>query len=158
MITIIVGRTKHHHRRARIAEEIAIEVLAAADMLGLPRLTSLAELALQPVRIPRLLRLSAGLRSSQAIDAGNAVPVCLAAIYYAAKQLQATCVYWMSVEYEAARKNKQWSELPAAMQASVKAEHERLAAKRAALREERVLMQQLPCVFAPKQSGADPRA
>lgn len=32
-------------RHANITGEIAIEVLAAADMLGLPRLTSLAELA-----------------------------------------------------------------------------------------------------------------
>ena len=54
----------------------------------------------------------------------------------------------MSVEYEAAQRHAQWSELPAAVQASVKAEHERLVAKRAALREERMLIEQLPCVLA----------
>ena len=36
--------------RARIAPEVALDVLVAADMLNLPRLVQLAEFALRPVR------------------------------------------------------------------------------------------------------------
>lgn len=37
-------------RRAAITPEEALDVLVAADMLALPRLVQLAELAMQPVR------------------------------------------------------------------------------------------------------------
>ena len=78
----------------------------------------------------------------------NAVPVYLAAEHHGAAQLKVTCLYWIAVEINEAKKNKQWSELSAAVQESVRKESERLAAKRAEMRSHRVLMQQLPCVLA----------
>ena len=38
-------------RRARIPEELAVDVLMAADLLNLPRLVQLTELSLQNVRV-----------------------------------------------------------------------------------------------------------
>lgn len=66
----------HNDRRTQMPPEIALEVLVAADMLNLQRLVQLSEIALQPV-----------------IDAGNAVPLYLAAEAHGAKQLSALCRY-----------------------------------------------------------------
>lgn len=58
----------------------------------------------------------------------------------------------MGVEYDAALRHQQWGALPPALQASVRADHERLVAKRNALRVERtrrVMAGQMPCVLAP---------
>lgn len=74
--------------------------------------------------------------------------VYLAAAHYRAAQLQRTCAYWMATEYEAATAQAQWGELPEAVREEARAEHARLVAKREAMRAERTLMQQVPCVFA----------
>lgn len=53
----------------------------------------------------------------------------------------------MSVEYDAAQRSEQWGELPAAVQESVKAEHERLMRRREMMKEERTVMQQMTCLY-----------
>ena len=81
---------------------------------------------------------------------GNAIDVYLGAAHLGATQLKAACVYWMAVHLEESMSQKtSWEQLTKDVQETVKAEHAKLQAKRAAMREQRVLMQQMPCVLAP---------
>lgn len=85
----------------------------------------------------------------QLIDSGNAVPLYLAACHYNAKQLLPHCVHAMAMELAESEKNKQWEELPEAVRASVKDEHQRLLAKRKQMRQQREMLKNMPAVLAP---------
>ena len=87
--------------------------------------------------------------SLQVIDAGNAVPVFLAATAHSATQLSAVCEYWMAADLAAATQNEQWGALSDQVRARVSAEHARLEAARVAQRAERRLAERLPCLLAP---------
>lgn len=82
------------------------------------------------------------------------MPLHLAATAHGAKQLAALCEHWMATDLALSMRNEQWKELDEAAVGRVRAEHERLQAARAARREERVLMEKLPCLLAPIVTSA----
>ena len=92
----------------------------------------------------------------QVIDAGNSVPLYLAALHFGAKQLQETCKYWMAMNYSESERNAQWDEVPADVKAGVKSEHERLLAEREKMRQVRVMMQNVQCLLAPSITAVSP--
>ena len=83
------------------------------------------------------------------MDAGNAVPLYLAAQAYGAKQLSKLCEYWMAVDVAESKQHEQWGELNDNVKAIIEAEHKRLEETRAKKREEKKLMEKLPCLLAP---------
>lgn len=90
------------------------------------------------------------------IDAGNSVPLYLAASYYGAKQLQQTCEYWMGVNYADSEKNAQWKEVPVDVRERAKRQHELLLARREEMLKRRVMKQNVQCLFAPEISKIFP--
>ena len=134
-----------------MADEIAIELVAAADLLGLPRLSQIAEQAMQPVRNFDLegIYIFFFVDSQQHVDAESAVEVYIAVSSFNAPLLKATCMDWMAAEIDEAREHKQWPDLGEAVQTRVKAENAKLLAKREELRKLKVVWEKLPCLLAP---------
>ena len=125
-----------------------MDVLIAADLLNLPRLVHISELCLQNVQWhPPPTHTHTDSLDKQVIDAGNAVPLFLAASYHGAKQLRQTCEYWMAVNYKQTEQHEQWQQVPDDVKKSVLGEYQRLTAERDRLRK----AQNLPCVLAEYQ-------
>lgn len=147
MCTLVYKLLAHLSRRASISHEGALDVLVAADMLRLPRLVHLSEIALQSVHSAVTIHSdSMILILHQVVDAGNAVPLYLAAVAHGAAQLSSLCEYWMATNLESSSRHEQWSEVSAEVRARVTAQHERALA---GLSEERNLVGRIPCLLAP---------
>lgn len=129
-----------------------MEVLVAADLLNLPRLVQLAEIALQPV-FARCLDLAGCIFRShifyfKVIDSGNAVPVYLAAEAHGAKQLMAICEHCMAADVEEAERHEQWGELKAETREKLKRASVRMQEERERQKRTQAVMKDMPCLFA----------
>lgn len=85
----------------------------------------------------------------KAIDAGNAVPVYLAAVAHGAKQLEALCMYRMSVDMAKAQKHEQWAELSEVTKKEVAAAHTAIVNERQKRKKEKEMLRDIPCLLAP---------
>src|SRR6185437_10692722 len=103
--------TRVDRRVTNLPDELAFDLLVAANLMGLPRLVQISEIALQPVLSlsPALCLLSSS--RLQLIEGGNAVPFYLAARHHQAEQLAQVCAYVMASDYPTAEKDPQWAEV-----------------------------------------------
>ena len=73
----------------------------------------------------------------------------LAAQAHGAKQLAAVCVYWMAVDFEAAKEHEQWEDISPEVKAKVIQEAERLTEEKKRKRVEKEMLEKLPCMLSP---------
>lgn len=81
------------------------------------------------------------------------MPLWLAADSYGAKQLAQLCKYWMAEELEEAMEHEQWKDIPPDVKAEVKQEHQKLRGAREKAKQERELLEKLPCLMMPIVNG-----